>query len=401
MSRARGGAEVKTGSPLPRSLAALAALILLTACGTKPVIGVLLPMSGAAQTYGESMKEGIELAVTKARDEGTMPSGTQIVWADSATDPETAVSELRRLSGVGAKLVIVGTTSDEARALLPVLEETGTVALSPSASAPSLTKDSRLFFRVFTSDELEGRRAGRFLFEDQGRRTVLIYAGDSEQARGIEPPFRQVFEQAMGGRVVGKVLLTDPDWQRESADLLAANEPESVYIIGYAEPSIEVLEHLREKSYEGTICLTSAFYSGHLTDQYPELLEGVFFPQPAFDLQDERDLVQNFVASFSKTYGHLPDIYAAHAFDAMRLALFVLRGASSYDVTDIRRGFQISVTEFPGVTGVIQFDDYGDVKHNPIIFTVRDGKVVNYERYVKEQKKLIRDRIRRLLREGN
>jgi branched-chain amino acid transport system substrate-binding protein len=381
---------------LVRFVSVLISGLLLWSCGSKPVVGVLLPTTGSAASYGGAMKEGIDMALEQAKKGGTLASGAQFVWGDSGSDPTRAVAEYQRLAGAGAKLVIVGTTSDEARAILPVLEETNTIALSPSASAPSLTKDSRRFFRVFTSDELEGRRAGRFLREDQDQSTVLIYASNSEQARGIEPPFRQVFEQAMQGHVVGKVSLDNPNWQQESADLLAAENPGSVYIVGYAEESIEVLRQLREKNFEGTICLTSAFYSGEVIDQYPELMEGIFFPQPAFDMQDERELVQDFVTGFRAKYGHDPDIYAAHAYDAARVVVHVLNEIDVYETGEIRKALQFSLGEFPGVTGIIQFNDFGDVHHNPIMFTIRDGKVLNYERYVKEQKKLIRDRIRRL-----
>jgi branched-chain amino acid transport system substrate-binding protein len=370
--------------------------VLLTACGSKPVVGVLLPTSGSAASYGATMKNGIDMALEEATSNGTFPAGTRVEWGDSGSDPERAVAEFRRLAQAGAKLVIVGTTSGEAKAILPVLEETNTVALSPSASAPSLTKDSKRFFRVFASDELEGRRAGRFLREDQDRATALIYAEDSEQARGIEPPFRLVFEQAMGGRVVGKVSLSSPNWQQEAADLIAADNPESAYVIGYAGPAIEAVKHLRGKAFEGTICLTSAFYTDEIVGQNPDLLEGVYFPQPAFDTQDERDLVRNFVEGFRSKYGHDPDIYAAHAYDAARVVLHVLNQASVHQTSELKKALQFSIGEFPGVTGIIQFNDYGDVHHNPIMFTIREGQVLSYERYVKEQKKLIRDRIRRL-----
>jgi branched-chain amino acid transport system substrate-binding protein len=375
------------------ALAAAAA----TGCGSKPVVGVLLPTSGAAASYGESMKQGIELAISQGTADGSVPTSIEWVWGDSGSDPAKAVSELERLAGAGASIVIAGTTSDEARALLPHLDRLDVLALSPSASAPNLTKDSKMFFRLFASDELEGRRAGRFLREEQDASTALIYSEESEQARGIEPPFRQVFEQAMEGRVVGRVSLSNPDWQKESADLLAANNPDAVYIIGYAEGSIDVLEHLRARNYQGTICLTSAFYSGGVIDRYPELMEGVFFPQPAFDMKDELQLVQDFVSSFQSAYGHPPDIYAAHAFDAARIVAAVIGQTSVFDTSDLRKTMMFGIKEFPGVTGPIQFDDYGDVKHNPIMFTIRDGEVLNFERFVKDQKKLIRERIRDLL----
>jgi 3-deoxy-D-arabino-heptulosonate 7-phosphate (DAHP) synthase class II len=91
------------------------------------------------------------------------------------------------------------------------------------------------------------------------------------------------------------------------------------------------------------------------------------------------------------------DIYAAHAFDAMRVAIFVAGEAKSFSPVEIRKILAFGVKEFPGVTGIIQFNDYGDVHHNPIMFIVKDGHVLNYERYIEEEKAKIREKIKKLL----
>jgi len=380
---------------MAKALLALSAVVALSACGRQPVVGVLLPMTGEASTYGESMKRGIDLALEM--EEANLPTGFQILWGDTASDPATGAAEMKRLADEGAGLFVAGTTSDTARALLPVLDETDSIAVSPSASAPSLTKDSRRFFRVFASDELEGRRAGRFLYDDQDKTSVLIYAGDSAQARGIEPPFRQVFEQAMGGEVVGRVAIDDEGWEKVSADLLAAHRPASIYIIGYGDTTVEVLRHLKEKGYEEVICATSAFYTGQIVENNPDLVEGVFFPQPAFDIQSEVQLTQDFVNSYRERFQDDPDIYAAHAFDAMRVVIFVAGQSKSFSATEIRKVLAFGVKEFPGVTGIIQFNDYGDVHHNPIIFIVKGGQVRNYERYIAEERAKITEKIKGIL----
>lgn len=369
----------------------------LSGCGSKPVIGVLLPMSGDAGSYGESMKEAIDLALAEAEADGSLPADLTLVWGDSATDPVKGREEIQRLAGQGAKLIITGTTSGTARAFLPELEDSDVIALSPSASAPSLTKDSKRFFRLFASDELEGQRAGRFLFEDQGKSSVLIFSQDSEQARGIEPFFRQVYEGALDGTVVGRVLVGDTNWHEDCSDLIAAHQPESVYIIAYANKTLEVLRHLRAKGYTGTICATSAFYSGEVLEQEPELVDGVYFPQPAFELQSDLEVSRIFVESFRARYGHDPDIYAAHAYDALRVSLQIPSIVRAWEANEIRRALQFEVKEFPGVTGPIQFDDYGDVRHNPVMFIVKDGVVLNYTSYLEIEKQKIREKIKLLL----
>lgn len=372
----------------------------LAACSSKPVIGVLLAESGEAGSYGTAMRGAMELAVEQAKADGSYPEDLVIHWADSATDPETASGQYKELVSKGSKMVIAGVTSGEAKAMLPVIDRTNVPCLSPSASLPSLTKDCKLFYRIFPSDELEGRRAGRFLREDQDLDTVLIFTQDSEQARGIEPPFRHIFEQAMQGKVVDRILLTDPNWKQQATDCCAAHNPESVYIIAYANETLEVLRVLREMNFKGVICATSAFYSGQVVEGDPELVDRVYFPQPAFDVSDERPLVQPFVTSYREKFGQDPDIYAAHAFDAMRVALTTVALTEIFETSEIRKTLQFKLAEFPGVTGIIQFNDFGDVHRNPIMFIVKDGKVRNYERYVEEEKKKIRDRIRNLLING-
>ena len=387
---------MKPAKTMATTLLTLAAIVALSACTSKPVVGVLLPMTGEASTYGESMKRGIDLALEM--DQESLPVGFQVLWGDTASDPTTGAAEMKRLAGEGAVLFVAGTTSDTARALLPVLDDTDSIAVSPSASAPSLTKDSRRFFRVFASDELEGRRAGRFLYDDQDKTSVIIYAADSAQARGIEPPFRLVFEQAMGGEIVGRVALDDEGWESDSADLLAANNPASAYIIGYGDKTVEALRHLRGKGFEGPICATSAFYTSQIVEDNLELVEGVYFPQPAFDIQSEAQLTQTFVTSYKQKFQDDPDIYAAHAFDAMRVATFVANESKSFSPVDIRKILAFGLKEFPGVTGIIQFNDYGDVHHNPIMFIVKNGHVINYERYIEEEKVKIREKIKNLLK---
>ncbi len=386
---------VKPVSNMAKTLVILAAVAVLSACGSDPVVGVLLPETGSASEYGESMKRGIDLALDESTD--SLPAGFRVVWGNSDSDPATAVTELQRIAGEGAKLVVVGTTSGTARALLPILDDHDLLAVSPSASAPSLTKDSRRFFRVFTSDELEGRRAGRFLYDGQDKTSVLIYAEDSDQARGIEPPFRQVFEQAMGGEVIGRVVIDSEGWEQESADLLAAGQPASIYIIAYGDKTIEVLQHLRDKGYDGLICASSAFYTGQVVEDHPDLVDGIFFPQPAFDIQSESPLAQAFVKNYRQLYQQDPDIYAAHAYDAMRVVIWIANHAKSYTTTEMRKVLGFGMEEFPGVTGIIQFNDYGDVHHNPIMFIIKDGQVLNYERYIEVEKAKIREKIKDLL----
>jgi len=77
--------------------------------------------------------------------------------------------------------------------------------------------------------------------------------------------------------------------------------------------------------------------------------------------------------------------------------IWVTRESKAYTTSEIRKTLAYGIKEFPGVTGIIQFNDYGDVHHNPIMFIIRDGQVLNFERYIEEEKAKIREKIKNLL----
>ncbi len=374
---------------------ALGFLVLgLSGCGQKPVLGVLLPVTGRAATYGESMSNAIHLALDEAQKDGSAPHGLKVVWGDSASNPKTGVTELLKLAkDDGANLVIGGCTSDVAKAMLPVINREKIVVLSPSASAPELTKKSQYFFRVFPSDELEGIRAGTFLYQDQSRQKVLIFSSGSVHARGIEPEFRLQYEQNLGGKIVGRVLLTDANWQHEAEDLLTATQPDGAYVVAYANETVQVIKLLRKNRFEGTICATSALYDRAILDANKQVLDGVFFPLPSFDPQSSKPVVKKFVTAYQARFGTDPDIFAAHAYDATRVGLLALRKAKYLAATSLIQTLHFDITNFPGVTGVIRFDDYGDVHHIPVMYIIKNGKVLNFDTYRKQLLQQIRNKI--------
>ncbi len=383
------------------------AAAVLCGCGTDPVVGVLLPSSGENSAYGESIESGIRVALAEEREHGDLPSGLEMLWADTESDPAIAAEQFRQLAHDGASLVIGGATSAEARELLPVMDSMRVICISPSASAPDIAMKSRYFFRIFPSDQLEGNRAGRFMHDQLSRfaegthPTVIIYTTDSEYSRGIEPEFRQQFEENLGGEVVARVSLTDAEWVERSREALQEQSPQGAYVIGFADEILTVLEHLSERTYQGVITTTSAIYAANAIAEANRLTENLFFPLAPFDRTAKTPAVERFVNRYMDTYQQAPDIFAAHGYDAARVAFQALRIAKRYDSVEIGKAMRFGFDEFEGVTGPIRFDDFGDVKHYPLMFILKDGQVLNYERYLKREQQRILREMQNLLDQGS
>ena len=374
--------------------------IVATGCRAKPVVGVLLPTTGEAATYGVAIESGVRLALREATDNKTLPAGFEVVFQDTGSSPARAAELFRTMvDDKKVKLVIGGVTSAEARALMPVLEDTQVICMSPSASAPGLAQQSRLFYRIYPSDELEGHTAAQFLHDRLGQKQIVLYAGGSDYVAGIEPEFRRRYETDLGGKVAERVDIAADGWAVRSKAVLASAQPEAVVVIAYAPEILEVLRHLMAEGYKGKVLTTSAFFSSAVIAEAGQLAEGVLFPLPPFDGTSEKEPVVGFVHRYMDTYERAPDIFAAHGYDAMRVVLEALRVTAVPETAEINKALHFGLTDFKGVTGPITFDDYGDVKHYPKMFIVYESQVISYQRYLKIKRQEIQGSLLQLFSE--
>ncbi|MCU0304878.1 MAG: branched-chain amino acid ABC transporter substrate-binding protein [Thermoanaerobaculales bacterium] len=366
-----------------------------SACAPSPSMGVLTPESGPAAIYGRSVSSGIRLALDEARSAGVLPRGFELVSTDTRSAPALAAAELRRFADeLGVGLVVGGVTTDEALALIPVVDKERVVCLSPSASASSLTGSSPYFFRLFATDEIEGSTAARFLHDQRSVRTVVVLTDDSTFSRGLEAEFRQHFELVLGGEIVATVHDELEWWERKAADMVNAHQPDAVYVVGHADHIVTCLELLSRIGYEGVRATTSAVFIADLLDRGNPALEGVVFPLAALRAcRDEAGGTPEcpFVDRYRAAFGGEPDLFAAHGYDAMRVAIRALVDARSVDVRELRRYLRVGLQEFQGVTGTIAFNERGDVRRYPVMHTVFNGRVVSCRALAEEKRRKLRE----------
>lgn len=359
-------------------------LILASGCNPTVRVGVVLPETGDAAVYGSSVKSGVRLAFDHAQETQWAARGVEVLYRDSGSDPTRAASAAEALFHHGALLVIGGVTSAEAKAVIPVADRMSRVLLSPSASAPELAGRSQYFFRVYPSDDLEGVKAADFLVLVRNTRSVLVVQEDNDYTRGLLP----VFVGELGshdGRVVGSVRLAGEGWQEQLRSALTRQSPESVYICGYGEAILGALRVLRSLGFRGSICTTSAFNASSVLQRAGSLAEGVFFPLASLDVSSQQEPVRTFVARYRKIYNLLPDIYAAHGYDAALATMYAMRGLTEYTGAAVRKRLR-ALASMDGVMGPLAFDDYGNIRHALRSHWIHLGRVEDYESYVQRDK---------------
>lgn len=380
------------------TLLALPVFVLgLSGCGEeKPVqLGAVLPLSGAAEIYGTPVNRGIQLAFEQIQADETYPYEVELVTRDSESDPEKARTILKELFENKVLAAIGGVTSEEAIKMVEVADEYDQILLSPSASSPELTSVSKNFFRVFPSDFLEGNKMGNFATQTLGVETVVILAAETLYGRGSQEIFKTEFE-----RYDGEVLevIEYPEGTEDFSGLMdrvMTLKPQAVYLADFAGPLGEMVRALKARNFQGRILTTSAFAAPEVLEALEGRADGVYLTLPVFEATSEDPLISNFVTAYQEKYGELPGLYAAHGYDAMIVLLEALRKIDRPTASEMWKGMK-QIQNFSGVTGVIQFDERGDVQKFPRVYTVNQGELVDYDSFVEGKRREILDRLNRL-----
>jgi branched-chain amino acid transport system substrate-binding protein len=369
---------------LPRAFApsALAALLAgLAACGGASDETIRIGVVGPTQLiYGQSMSAAAQLFQEEIDAAGGIDGRrVELVIRDDAADGETAIGIATAFAADPTVVAVVGhVTSGAELAAAGVYEDSGLVAVSPSATSPAVSRAGAWIFRVCPSDIAHGLALARWVRNGLSHeRVVVLYANDA-YGRGVLAGFAGEFED-VGGTILSRdPFLTettqdsagvDPDLRRA-----IARGAEAIVIAGLANEAAAIITAARRLGFDGPILggegLLGVENAGPVT-------EGVYVSAPFLPDGTTGD-AREWVEAYAAEYGTPPDAFAAQTYDALRLLAHAIDAVGA-DRTAIRN-YLASVGDerpaFDGVTGTIAFDANGDVPDKSVaIGQIRDGRV--------------------------
>jgi branched-chain amino acid transport system substrate-binding protein len=367
-------------------------------CGGGTIrFGAVLPLSGNAEVYGQSIRKGIDLAYEEAK-RTTQFGSSELIVVDSRSDPERGRALLREVYDAGALAAIGGVTSAEALSMVEIADDEDRVLLSPSASNPQLTGISTNFYRVFPSDFADGTVMARYAYDNLRLRAGVVIAKEEPYAKGIQKVYADEFLR-QGGRIIETIEFPENMADFGAiADHAVTLRPDFVYLAAYAQEVASLIRDLRSHNYSGIILTTHSFTAGDTISRIGEAAEGTYYTQTTFDVEGEvQPRQQAFIDAYRARYGEAPDLYAAHGYDAFNVLLEAYRKGGTTGLS-FWKGIR-SVQEFPGVTGLLQFDEKGDVAKFPHVYIVADGRGVDVEQRRQEEIQAARREIERIQRE--
>jgi len=357
-------------------IAALAVSLIVTQTKKEPEeikIGAIFALTGDAAMYGESAKNGLELAIEELNKK-LLDKKITVVYEDNQGDPSKAVSSFQKLADVDKVKYIIGPLgTPEVLAIAPIAEKKKIIILTPTSSGPQLTQAGDYIFRNCMSDLIEGAALAEFVFKELKTRTAGILYINNDYGIGLRDAFKKRFD-VLGGEILAEESFRrgDTDFRTQLLKIKFKN-PRVLLLTGYAEMG-RILKQARELGIEIQVVSTSNFEMPEILEIAGNAAENIYYTYQGFDIESEEEVVKKFTNSYRAKYNKNPDIFAALTYDAMKiLAKAIERGGT--DVENVKKELY-GIKNFIGVTGKTSFDKNGDVIKPIGIKKVEDSKFI-------------------------
>ena len=270
------------------------------AAGEVFVLGGIGPLTGSAAAYGESVKNGIELAVNEINEAGGI-NGYQVEYyfEDDENDAEKAVNAYNTLKDKGIQMLVGTVTSKPCIAVGAESAVDNMFQLTPSGSAVQCVENDNVF-RVCFSDPDQGKKSAEYIAEHGlATKIAIIYDSSSEYSDGIRESFVTTAEEK-GLEIVASEAFTADSNTDFSVQLDKAKEAgaELVFLPIYYQEASTILKQADDKDFHPQFFGCDGMDGILSVENFdPALAEGLMLLTP-FTVDEEGS--QDFVKAYEE-----------------------------------------------------------------------------------------------------
>jgi branched-chain amino acid transport system substrate-binding protein len=338
---------------------AISSLATLCSCQKKePVlIGFLGGITGRVADLGVAGRNGVQLAVEQRNAAGGING---------------------RLIDRKIELIIGPMTSSMAMAVMPQINASKTILLSPTVTTNDLTGKDDNFLRVISSTTEYAAKSARYQYEKLGVRTVVVIydIANKSYCESWLNDFQTAFS-ALGGHIVlvksfssGKDTVFLPLVR----ELLSARA-DAVVIISNTVDSALICQQVRKLDPDQRIAMSEWASTERFIELAGDSAEGVVVSQ-FLDRNNTSQSYRDFLAAYQKRYKQNPGFAGVAGYDAALAAMeaYAVRskGNSIKSVIIGRKTFQ-------GLQQPLTIDRYGDADRKTFVTAIHGNKFITVE----------------------
>jgi len=328
-------------------------------------IGAILPLTGPAASFGQYVRDGIDLALQEINN-----GKLHVIYEDSEGQPEQAVNAYQQLVNLEKVNIVIAALSSVASAISPFAEKTNTIQIYVDVVKPGVT-DGKYKFRFYPEATQTAGFLALFAYDKLSAKTSAILIINDDYGQTSYSTFKQRFE-ALGGRVIWaeRYEVNQSDFKNIILKLKNLKQkPDVVYVNGYGPAFVNAIKTLRNLISNTKIVADVALGVPGNLSQIKEQAEGAYFV-------DGR-MSPEFLNLYKSRYGRLPTSDAGYSYTAIRILNEIINKYGS-KVEQIRNGLR-NLRNYPSVMGNITMNEDGNTNLEFVIMQVRNGTPTQVE----------------------
>ncbi|HEY5635133.1 MAG TPA: branched-chain amino acid ABC transporter substrate-binding protein [Burkholderiaceae bacterium] len=360
--------------------AAFASTAGLASAQTVVKIGHVAPLTGAIAHLGKDNEMGAKLAVQELNDKKLKIGGKDVSFEllseDDAADPKQGTAAATKLVDAKVAGVIGHLNSGTTIPASKIYHDAGIAQISPSATNPKYTLQGfKTAFRVVAHDGQLGGTLGRYAVNTLKIKNVAIIDDRTAYGQGVADEFEKAAKKA-GAKVVGREYTNDKatDFNAILTKLKGA-KPDLVFFGGMDAVAGPMLRQMKQLGIDAKYMGGDGICSSELPKLAGDALgEGKVICAEAGGVEGKYvEKYNSFKTRFKEKMGAEVQLYAPYTYDAVMAMVTAMQKANS---TDPKKYLpELAKVQHDGVTGMIAFDNKGDIKDGSLtLFTYKGGK---------------------------
>jgi len=342
-------------------------------------IGALLPLTGADSDEGLRALNGLQLAKEEINESGgVLGKKLDIIVLNDRGDEEHVLRQYKVLKEKGVIAVIGSSYSSVTLALAKEAEKDGMPVISPTASAPEVTKGRRNVFRAIFIDDYQAEVMAQFARGSLNTESAVVLRNrNNDSLKHLAEVFSKSFMDR-GGRIMAVEHYSDGD---DFADILrkyTADPPDVIFCPEDFVPAAKLVNAAYETGLHNTYLLGTDAWDGLLVYVHnQEAMENVFYSAP-FSFDDRDEGVSEFVRNYFQSFSQMPLSSSAAAYTSVYILSEAIRKAGSTKkdaIISAMREIELDV-----ITGHINFDENNNPHINVYVIRIKGGRYSMHEK---------------------
>lgn len=354
-------------------------------------IGVVAPLSGDLSALGLGIQHSVELAADQANQSGDLGDWQiEVVPEDDEGKPEVGKNAASKLASDNEVIGVVGTlNSSVAGPVQPILDKAKITMVSPANTNPTLTRGAKpedspervyaSYFRVCTTDSIQGPFAARYLYEKAGIKEIATVHDKKTYGQGLVEAFTKEYEKLGGKVVASETINPDEDKYDAVVSSLKAKKPKAVYYGGEYPQGAPLSQQLKAGGLDIPLMGGDGIFSPEFIKLAGKGSDGDLATSvgaPTESLDAGKKFLEDYEAA---GYSDPAEAYGAYAYDAGQSIIEAMK-VSLKDASSVEEARQATIdamkdVSFDGVTGKVAFDEYGDNTTRVLtVYEVKSGK---------------------------